>query len=163
MLGKQLLNCYEAGGRCDLFLVFKIIPVIEKFYRDTICQLISYISKSYFTICSGKNSFCKENRLQTQSQLIPFCQTVARFWSFISGHANAKFRRANCPAWELSDRLALLHWRRATLSGLGTSVLKTKPQVTCLWEGSNRQDVGFDPIESRCLGPLWSAHIPTLL
>lgn len=41
--------------------------------------------------------FPTENRLQTQSQLIPFCQTVAHFWSFISGHADAKFRHANCP------------------------------------------------------------------
>lgn len=42
--------------------------------------------------------------------------------------------------------------RATSLSGLGTSVLKMKPQLMCLWQESNWQYTGFDPIETPILG-----------
>lgn len=98
--------------------------------------------------------------MQTQRQLIPFCQTFAHFWCFIPGHADAKFRDANCPAWELSDRLALCPDTAPALSGLGTSVLKN--------ESSAEVPVGREQL---ALFGVWScgepwccpSYIPTIL
>lgn len=60
-------------------LVLTVIPVMEKFYRDTICKFISYLFKKnqthtinqpYFTVCSGKTFFFSQGKQIANSVLI---------------------------------------------------------------------------------------------
>lgn len=90
-------------------LELKMILVMEKFYETPYVHS-SVMYKNLTWLFAVKNRLfppvphpSEENRLRTQSQLIPSCQTFAHFWCFVWGHADAKFRHANCPARALSE------------------------------------------------------------